>query len=276
MDIGIAIPNGLANQPFHLERHVTDKITFEQPLRERIRIFLRLESLYQSILSNLQGTSACHSRQALNGILDLHNIFIRNDLKSEVMKELERQISVLSKLEQIPGVNIQKLTNTLDELDVLNDRIHAIDGQIGQELKQNELLSAIKQRTSIPGGCCDFDLPAYHFWLEQAHSKRQADLQSWLDHFEAVCESINLVLHLIRDSALPVSEVAVEGFFQLALDANQPCQLVRVSLPRSSPYFPEISGGKHRFNIRFMRFNLDQRPVATEETIQFDLACCII
>ena len=33
----------------------------------------------------------------------------------------------------------------------------------GQHLRENEWLMSIKNRTGIPGGACQFDLPSYHY-----------------------------------------------------------------------------------------------------------------
>jgi len=38
----------------------------------------------------------------------------------------------------------------------------------------------IKQRASIPGGTCEFDLPSYHYWQQQDASLRRESLQAWL------------------------------------------------------------------------------------------------
>ena len=53
-------------------------------------------------------------------------------------------------------------------------------GKTGQELRENEWLMGIKQRSAIPGGVCEFDLPSYHFWLNQSAEVRRLDLNEWL------------------------------------------------------------------------------------------------
>jgi cell division protein ZapD len=52
--------------------------------------------------------------------------------------------------------------------------------------------------------------------------------------------------------------------------------LLRVGLRRTQPYFAEISGGKHRFTIRFMNSNASERPTQSEEDVAFQLTCCIL
>lgn len=252
------------------------KVIYEQPLNERIRTFLRLEFLFNEFAARLEGASSWDSRNALASLLDILNIFNRTDLKTEVMKELERQMSTLAALENAPGVDGARLSQLLDEFDVLVDRMHAMQGQIGQELRQNEFLNSIKQRISIPGGTCDFDLPGYHFWLQRPAEQRIADLRRWIKAFEPVQLSILLLLRLIRESALSSQEIAHEGFFQKMLDPNSPCLLVRVTVPADAPYYAEVSGGRHRFTLRFLEFLPNGNTAQTSQDVSFRLACCMI
>jgi len=217
-----------------------------------------------------------HSRVALTSRLDILNIFSRADLKTEVLKELERQMQILAALESLPTVDRSKLARLLNELEVLIDRIHSLHGQIGQELRQNEFLNSIKQRSSIPGGTCDFDLPGYHYWLERPAAERIRDLSAWLSVFDTIHLSVNLLLRLIRESTRPNEEHAHAGFFQKTLDPSLPCQMIRVAVDAETPYFAEISGGKHRFTVRFMQHAPDGHATQTEEDVRFELTSCII
>lgn len=252
------------------------KVIYEQPLNERIRTFLRLEFLFNEFSARLEGPTLWDSRNALASLLDILNIFNRTDLKTEVMKELERQMSTLAALEHAPGVDNARLSELLDQFDVLVDRMHSLHGQIGQELRQNEFLNSVKQRISIPGGTCDFDLPGYHFWLQRPAENRIADLRRWIKVFETVQLSILLLLRLIRESAYSSQEIAHEGFFQKTLDANTPCQLVRVTVPADTSYYAEISGGRHRFTLRFLEFQSNGITAQTAQDVPFKLTCCLI
>ncbi len=256
---------------------MSSNIIYEQPLNERIRAFLRLEFLFQQTRHHLGGPTPWDSRAALTGILEILSILNRSDLKTEVMKELERHTSTLARLEKNPEVDRKRLGQLLDELDVLIDRLHAINGQIGAHLKLNELLSSVHQRSAIPGGTGDFDLPNYHYWLEQPAEQRRQDLAAWFASFDTIAQSIELIMRLTRESSVAHKELAQSGFFQKGLDLNVPCQMVRVILPAGSPYFAEVSGGRHRFTVRLLEpRSADARPVQTRNDVEFRLACCII
>ena len=85
-----------------------------------------------------------------------------------------------------------------------------------------------------------------------------------------------LLLQLVRESAHSSQEVAHEGFFQKMLDPNAPCQLVRVTVPAEAPYFAEVSGGRHRFTLRFLEYLTDGHALQTAKDVPFKLTCCMI
>jgi len=254
---------------------VSKQIIYEQPLNERIRNFLRLEFLFARIDLALQGNSALQNRDAIDGLLNMLAVFERTDLKSELIKELERLIVTLSALEHSPGVDQKALDDLLAELDQILDGMHLSQSAIGQSLRDNDFLYNIRQRSSMPGGTCDFDLPAYHFWLQHTPVElRQQQLSQWLNQFSAARAAIEIALRLIRESKGFIEHQAISGFYQQNLDSNQSNQLIRVQIPESSTYYPEISGGKHRFTVRFMQFDINQRPQQVSDDVRFSLKCC--
>lgn len=258
-------------------RSVKDVIIYEQPLNERIRSFLRLEFLFSQAAEHLHDDSQWGSRNTLNSLLDILSIFGRTDLKTEVLKELERHASTLGRLKSNPDVDHERLNKALSDLDTLGKKLHQSSGPIAADLKSNEFLGSIQQRQAIPGGTCDFDLPGYHFWLQQPAQQRVRDLADWLNRFEAIASAIQMILRLVRESAVLKPVVAEGGFFQKTLDSSHPCQLVRVAVDRKVPYYAEVSGGRHRFTVRFMHASAQDGHVRqTTETIAFELGCCVI
>ncbi len=254
---------------------MSEKIIYEQPLNERIRTFLRLEFLFTRIDHALKQNDELSNRNAIDGLLNILSVFERSDLKQEIMKELERMVNTLSALENTPGVDKQALNNLLEELDQILDSLHINKAAIGQGLRENDFLYSIRQRASIPGGSCDFDLPAYHFWLRHtSYEVRKHQLINWLNQFSSMRAAIEMSLKLIRESTGFNSASASAGFFQQSLDSSQPNQLIRVSVPNDTSYYPEISGGKHRFTVRLMHFDINQRAKQITEDIEFSLSIC--
>ncbi|MFT7414009.1 MAG: cell division protein ZapD [Methylophagaceae bacterium] len=252
-----------------------EKIIYEQPLNERIRTFLRLEFLFARVDHALQHNDELNNRNAIDGLLNLLSVFERSDLKQEIIKELERLVSTLSALENTPGVDKRALDNLLNELDQTLDSLHLNKTAIGQTLRENDFLYSIRQRASIPGGSCDFDLPAYHFWLRHTPDEaRKQQLLNWLNQFANMRAAIEISLRLIRGSTGFTSATADAGFFQQNLDSGQSNQLIRVQVMNDTAYYPEISGGKHRFTVRLMHFDINQRARQVTENVDFSLSIC--
>ena len=253
------------------------KIIYEQPLNERIRTLLRLEFLFAQAAQHLHDDSQWGSRNTLNSLLEILSIFGRTDLKTEVLKELERHSMALAKLELNPDIDHDRLKQILSELEKLGGELHKSGGPIAAALKENEFLGSIQQRGAIPGGTCDFDLPAYHFWLQQPTRRRTRDLAEWLGHFESIALAIKLILRLIRESTSFKAVTAESGFYQITLDPSHPCQLVRVAIDDNIPCYAEISGGRHRITVRFMELSKqDRHAKQAARSVNFELECCII
>ena len=250
-------------------------IIYEFPLNERIRIFIRLELLFKQLGHFLQGNTVWDRRATIGCLLDILTIFSRNDLKSEILKELDRHAKVLNQLASSEGVDTDKLVEILDELNQISKNLYAANGKIGIKVMESDLFQSISQRSSIPGGTCSFDLPAFHYWLEQDDQAQHMALKQWTKPFTDIHKAVDLILSFIRQSSVPTSELAQAGFFQLALDKSLPLQLLRVIVDRDIPCFAEISGGKHRFTIRFMIPSTDgSRPSQSPNDIPFELNRC--
>ena len=252
-------------------------ITYEQPLNERMRSFLRMEFLFKQISHYLNGASEWDSRNAIAALIEIVDFISRSDIKSELIKELERHANTLNALVNSPAVDNHKLTVILNKIDNYVQILRDSSYQPGVNLRQNEFLMSIKQRISIPGGTCNFDIPGYYYWLHKSLQDKATDFKIWQKDLLLLGDSIQLSLQMIRNSNTPSSELAERGFYQKQIEANVACHLIRVVLPIDSKYYPEISGGKHRFAIRFMeQTSTSEHPVQTKDNVQFELHCCIL
>lgn len=255
---------------------MSDTIFYEQPLNERMRSFLRLEHLFKQAAYTLRGYSIWDSRSTLTSLTTILDILSRNDLKTELLKELERQEKTLSSLSDLEGVDKDQLNNILKQIKTSQQNILDFNGQLGQDIRDHELLSSLRQRSSIVGGTCDFDIPYLHYWLQQPPEYRIEKLEGWIEKLEIISHPISLILDITRESSSPNNVIAEKGFYQQNIDSNAPVQLIRVGLDRESVYFPEISAGKQRFSIRFMLQQDGKRPVQSADDVNFQLTCCAL
>jgi cell division protein ZapD len=249
---------------------VTD---YEQPLSERMRTFLRLEFLYQQMLYYSEQQANWATRATIATLLDILAILSRGDVRSDVHKELDHQLSGLERYQSQPGVDKGRLDSLIHNLASSRAELARIGTSFLQPLKDNEFLSSIKHRSAIPGGTCEFDLPVYNHWLRQPYERRQQDLEGWVSAVRPVCDAVTELLWLIRGSAQPMDKVAMNGMYQHNMQKDANCRLLRVTLENDSSLFPEISGSQHRFTVRFLEWStVDSRAVQTGHDVRFKLS----
>lgn len=266
------------NRDFSAETaRMAESIVYEQPLNERVRSLLRLEKLFQQFAYHIKHDSYWSNNCCLDTLLELLGFTTRSDIKLEVLKELERQHTRLESLSKRPQVDHAQLDSILRNLKSRIQEMQAPAGQIGKELMDVDLIGAVKQKMNLPGTICDFDLPAFRFWQSHDPAIRKQHLQKWFEPFKDLDRAVQLILDVIRHSAQETEETAESGFYQQSLSNNQSILLLRIILPVDSNHYPEISGGKHRFSVRFLH-NEDptKRPDQVVSDITFKLQMCAI
>jgi cell division protein ZapD len=248
---------------------------YEQPVSERMRTFMRLEFLYRQMLYNSELESNWATRATINGLLEILAILSRGDVRSEVHKELDLQLDVLQRYKSQPGVDSRRLDTLIRNLIDSRAEVDAIGTSFLQPLKESDFLNAIKNRSAIPGGTCEFDLPEYSHWLRQPHARRQEDLSVWVGAVRPLCDAVLEALWLIRENAQPVDKLAINGMYQHSMQKDAHCRLLRINLPDNSTLYPEISGSQHRFTVRFLEWStVDSRAVQTGHDVPFQLSIC--
>lgn len=252
-------------------------ILYEFPLNERMRNFMRLENYFSQINYFSHHNSAWDSQASLLVLIEILNIVDRNDIRSEVTKELERNVSILTSFLDIPSVNNYRLQQTLDQLHTALYAIQNSSNKVTRSLREDDLLNSIRQRVAIASNINSFDIPGFYYWLHQSAYTRQQQVTQWLSELTPIEEGINLLNGLLRDSADFTPHTAEAGFFQKSLNPQHACQMVRIELPADATYFPETSGSKHRVSIRFLAYeNPAQRPTQVQGDVSFNLSCCSI
>ena len=248
---------------------------YEQPVSERMRTFMRLEFLYQQMLYNSELETDWATRATIASLLEIMAILSRGDVRSEVHKELDQQLTVLQRFQSQPGVDTARLDALIRNLIESRADVDGIGTQFLQPLKDSVFLNAIKNRSAIPGGTCEFDLPEYSHWLRQPHPRRRQDLSMWIGAIRPLCDAVTEVLWLIRESAQPADKLAISGMYQHNMQKDTHCRLLRVNLLQLSSLYPEISGSQHRFTLRFLEWStINSRAEQTGHDVPFQLSIC--
>ena len=254
--------------------HPADRIVFEQPLSERVRTFLRLEFLFQQRRHHALDDSATGVRAALHSLLDVLSLTARSDLKSEIIKDIQEQQTALTRApELLQGMDIRQAFARLS--DALKGVQRLPSHFAGSSLRSHEFLDAMAKRVAIPGGAAPFDMPALHRWLAEPAIRIRADLERWFAHFAPYETAISASLDVLRHCGGDETLIATGGVHLHVPKAAH--QLLRVKVASDRGVYPEISAGRYRYSLRFMRQpDVDSRATQITQDVPFTLQCCLI
>ena len=249
-------------------------ILYEYPFNERIRTYLRLEQLFLRLSEFVVRESALDHHFALATIFEVMDVGARADLKSDVLKDLDKQKHLLDAYRNNPAIAAEVLDMVFNQVDHCFTALNNLPGKAGQSLTDNDWLMSIRSRVGIPGGTCAFDLPAYYAWQQHDADQRRADLERWASTLTPLAEAIYLLLKLLRGSSTAQKVIAAGGQFQQNLPQGKTFQLLRMTLDPALGLIPEISGNRLMVSIRLMRHGDDEKLHASQQDTAFELTLC--
>ncbi|HET7526415.1 MAG TPA: cell division protein ZapD [Burkholderiaceae bacterium] len=249
-------------------------ILYEYPFQESVRTMLRLEQLFDRIGQLMVRDSALDHHFALVTLFEIMDVASRADLKSDLLKELERHKQQLLSLRGNAQVAQETLDEVVRRIEQAFDALNQLPGKAGHALTSNEWLMSVRSRISIPGGTCEFDLPAYYAWQHRDAAARRADLAQWVSTMMPLAQALQALLQLLRESGVRQKVVATGGQFQQSLAAGKIYQLLRLRLDPALQLIPEISGHRLMVSVRMMRAEADGRLRPSHDDASFELALC--
>ena len=143
-------------------------ILYEYPFNEGIRTMLRLEHLFDRLGQLIARDAAVDHHFALATLFEILDVSSRADLKSDLLQELEKHKLQFSSYRGNPSISEAALDEVTAKIDHAFNGLNQLQGKAGAALSSNEWLMSIRSRISIPGGTCEFDLPAYYAWQKLA------------------------------------------------------------------------------------------------------------
>jgi len=249
-------------------------ILYEYPFNESIRTMLRLEHLFDRLGQLMAREAPVDHHFALATIFEVMDVASRADLKSDLLKDLERQKQVLAGYRGLPSISESALDEAIAGVDHAFNGLNQLPGKAGAALTGNEWLMGIRSRISIPGGTCEFDLPSYYAWQKLDAKRRRADLLHWAATLMPLAEALKVLLSLLRDAGVPHKVIAQGGQFQQSLPQGRTYLLMRVRLPEELGLVPEISGHRLLASVRFMRPEAEGRLRPSTDDTAFELTLC--
>lgn len=262
-------------RPLSAQEISTCVMLYEYPFNERLRTYLRLEQLFQRLLELITREAKLDHHFALVTMFELIEVAARTDLKSDVLRDVERQKNLLDGLRSNPDIDQDVLQNIMDQLDQRYASLQSQAGRMGQSLQDNEMLSALRSRLDIPGGTNCFDLPGYHRWQHLPVAQRQDDLRRWGQCLKPLADAIFLLLGMLRDTGTPQRVAASRGYFQQSLPPSKAYQLLRLRIDPALNLVPEISGNRLMVTVRLLRPSADGCSLQScTDNADFELTLC--
>lgn len=249
-------------------------ILYEYPFNERIRTYLRLEHLFSRLVTLVSRDDPLDHHFALHTLFEMIDVASRADMKSDVLKDLERQKQILNGYRGNPAISEAALDHIVGRIESYFHNLSQLSGKTGHALNENDWLMGIRSRISIPGGTCEFDLPAYFDWQHKPAEVRRQALIQWCATVQPLADAIGLLLQMLRDSGVPQKVMANAGQFQQNLPQGRTFQLLRLRIQAEAGLIPEISGNRLMVSVRLVRLGEDQRLHPANEDASFELTLC--
>jgi cell division protein ZapD len=249
-------------------------VLYEYPFNESMRTMLRLEHLFDRLGQLLPRDAAMDHHFALATLFEIVEVASRSDLKSDVLKELDRHKSQFIGWRSNPAVEQAALDQTIGRLESAFHQLNQQTGKAGQSLAGHEWLASVRSRINIPGGTCEFDLPAYFAWQQRDPTRRRADLMGWVATLAPLAEALQLLLQLVRETGAPHRVVTSGGQYQQSLPQGRGYQLLRLRIDPALDLVPEITCHRLLVGVRLMRVDDDGRLRPGGVDASFDLSLC--
>lgn len=252
-------------------------VTYELPLNERTRLFLRLEYLFCQSAQALEENKYWTFQMSLNALCEILNLLNRIDIKSETLQELDRMRKSLVALQNSVEVDEIAIDKVLKSLTLQHDCLFHFSLSELPNITKNEFLSQLRQRLNGPGSALSYDFPAFHHWLHCSDQHKMAQLRAWLDDLAPLSAAIWTMLNLVRTSGKRLACLAHDGRFQQQFEKGHQLKLIRLHIEQSLSAYPEMTGNKHRMNVRFLQTSPDNpRPEPIYNDVPFELSFCQI
>lgn len=246
-------------------------IIYEYPLGERYRTLLRLDRLFERLALLEQREAAVDHHFYLLTLFEIVELVTRQDLKGELLKELERYRQTLVPLRDNAAVDQKKLEATIS---LIHDAFSALSQQstkIALPVIEHDWLSTLRGRLHIAGGSFEFDMPGYYAWQQQPFVQRQYTLRCWSESLQPLRQAVEVILKVARHASLWETHSLDGGYLQIPLSGKN-FHLLRVQLPDGELRFPEISGHRLMITIRFMLLDDDFKQRQSTGAITFELS----
>ena len=101
-------------------------VVYEHPVTEHMRLLIKLEALFIEIEQSLQFKENDFALNGLFRLIDLSDLVSGQDLRFDLLKNLDKKNISLKHLKHNPDVNLDLLKETLENIERLKKKIHIL------------------------------------------------------------------------------------------------------------------------------------------------------
>ena len=126
------------------------QVLFEHPLNEKMRTWLRIEFLIQQLTVNLPIVDHAGALHFFRNVSELLDVFERGEVRTELLKELDRQQRKLQTWIGVPGVDQSRIEALIQQLKAAGSVLISAP-RIGQFLRQPGRNLDCQPESAYPG-----------------------------------------------------------------------------------------------------------------------------
>lgn len=219
-------------------------ITFQLATHYLPKVALRLECLFLTIQQACEETHPVIHHYALKNIVEIIKLIEKPELKSRFLKELMRIEHAVNKTQT--SISNELYANLFVQVQFLS---HAA-GRFGETIHTDPFLQSIRLAQTGNNHDCELHSPQLLLWLENEPNIRQNDLNLWLKKLRSLCDTVNVYLSLLRNTAAFDKIDLLNGFYQRPLPSKTNCHLILLKMDKNCGIVPKMQLGHHGLSLR--------------------------
>ena len=247
-------------------------VIYEHPITEHAKWLKRIEVTYSKIENLIKSRRQHVFANIIFLMIELETLVSGQENRTDIQKILNKKKSFLVSLSSNPDVNYEILEKTLEELEEADKRLRCLEVPPGNNLQKDHFIQLIKFKYNIKGPLYDFELPHLNYWIHQELELQLDRIEFWLEDLIPIVKAAELILRISRKSGQKTICTAENGFYQYVNEKQTNLDLMQIKVHPNLLEFPEITGNKHKFLIRFLEEkNTQVKPQQATKSIKFEL-----
>ena len=247
-------------------------VVYEHPVTGHAKLLNKIEMTYLKIESLINGRKKHFFANILFLIIELETLVNGQEFRIELQKVLNKKKNFLVSLTSNPEVNYEILEKTLEELEETDSRLAYLEVPPGNNLQKDHFIQSIKSKYNLRGEPYNFELPHLNYWAHRDLEIQLDRIKFWLEDLIPIVKTAQLILRISRKSGQKTICKAECGFYQYLNEKHTSLDLMQIKVHPKQRAFPEITGNRHKFLIRFLEERGSQlKPLQVMESITFEL-----